>query len=102
VDRSIVFLASADSHLATVLPGSVVAFEADHLDEAAGTGWAVVVTGMAEVVRERPALARLDGLRRASWAGDDRPTYVQVEPGLVTGLRTASIEYSAHHTRVAR
>jgi nitroimidazol reductase NimA-like FMN-containing flavoprotein (pyridoxamine 5'-phosphate oxidase superfamily) len=84
---AVVFRTRADSRLARLLPGTVVAFEVDDLDRAARTGSSVVVTGIVERVAEAGALARLDALHLAPWAGDTRPVFLRIPPGLVTGRR---------------
>ncbi len=85
--QAVVFRTRADSRLARLLPGTVVAFEVDDLDRAARVGSSVVVTGIAERVLEPGALARLDALHLAPWAGDTRPVFLRIPPGLVTGRR---------------
>ena len=73
--------------LAARLDGQVVAFEIDDVDADTESGWSVVVTGTARVLRETTDLVRLDAVPVASWAGPDRHTAVCITPGQVTGRR---------------
>ena len=84
---SIVFRTSATSRTARLVPGCVVAFEVDDLDAVSRTGWSVVVTGVAQLVREPAQLARLDALFLVPWAPGDRRLYIRIRPGPVTGRR---------------
>lgn len=73
--------------LAARLDGQIVAFEIDEVDAATESGWSVVVTGTARVLREPADLVRLDAVPMASWAGPDHQTAVRITPGQVTGRR---------------
>jgi len=77
---------SADG-LAAQLDGQVVAFEVDDADTDSRTGWSVVVTGTARVLREPGELLRIDAVPVSSWAGPDRATAVLITPGQITGRR---------------
>ena len=85
--QSVVFRTKAESRLARLLPETVVAFEVDDLDRRARTGSSVVIIGIVERIEESSALARLDALRLAPWAGDTRPVFLRIRPGLITGRR---------------
>jgi nitroimidazol reductase NimA-like FMN-containing flavoprotein (pyridoxamine 5'-phosphate oxidase superfamily) len=65
-----------------------VAFEVDHIDEALGQGWSVLVRGMAHRVAHP---AELQNVRREAtispWAGGDRDVYVRIVPDTITGRR---------------
>ncbi|MDA8340609.1 MAG: pyridoxamine 5'-phosphate oxidase family protein [Actinomycetota bacterium] len=71
---------------ADVVVGSLVAFETDHVDEASGEAWAVLVRGLAteladdEVERWRPSLPR----PRVAHPGS---RFVRIRPDVVTGRR---------------
>ncbi|MFD0279385.1 pyridoxamine 5'-phosphate oxidase family protein [Kitasatospora sp. NPDC127111] len=67
------------------LDGTVVAFQADRLDQVTRTGWSVLVHGRAEVVREPEQIRRAlrSGLR--PWVGDPDPLFVALVPELVSG-----------------
>jgi nitroimidazol reductase NimA-like FMN-containing flavoprotein (pyridoxamine 5'-phosphate oxidase superfamily) len=77
---------SADG-LAARLDGQVVAFEIDDADTDSRTGWSVVVTGTARVLRDPSELLRLDARPVDSWAGPDRATTVLITPGQISGRR---------------
>ncbi|GAU69813.1 hypothetical protein SSP35_14_01470 [Streptomyces sp. NBRC 110611] len=84
-DHSVVLRTSTVSRMAHAVDGAVVAFQADSFDEAAHTGWSVIVTGRATLVtdpREREEL-RAVGLR--SWMAVPEEAFVRISPELVTG-----------------
>jgi len=68
--------------------GDRVAFEVDHLDEALGQGWSVLVRGPAHRVAHP---AELQHVQRDTalwpWPGGDRDVYVRIIPDRVTGRR---------------
>ena len=82
----IVLRTQADG-LAARLDGQVVAFEIDDVDAETETGWSVVVTGTARVLRDTTDLVRLDAVPAVSWAGPDHHTAVCITPGQVSGRR---------------
>jgi nitroimidazol reductase NimA-like FMN-containing flavoprotein (pyridoxamine 5'-phosphate oxidase superfamily) len=65
-----------------------VAFEVDHLDEALGQGWSVLVRGSAHRVAHP---AELHHVRRDTaiwpWPGGEHDVYVRIIPDRVTGRR---------------
>lgn len=69
-DDSVLLRTSSASELVRAIEGSVVAFEVDEVDAATHSGWSVVVTGSATVVRTPPSTlgwpvpARPPGCRR--------------------------------------
>ena len=64
-----------------------VSFEVDHLDEALGEGWSVLISGHAHTVTDPGELEQVRALGVEPWAGDGRETYVRVVPAVVTGRR---------------
>ena len=68
-----------------------VAFEVDHIDEALGQGWSVLVRGSAHRVAHP---AELQIVRHDAaiwpWPGDDRDVYVRLIPDVITGRRIES------------
>jgi nitroimidazol reductase NimA-like FMN-containing flavoprotein (pyridoxamine 5'-phosphate oxidase superfamily) len=86
---AVVFRTATGSRLARATEGAVVAFEVDRIDEDNQRGWSVVVTGVAEPVREASELLRLEELRLVNWAGGERSHYVRIVPAVVTGRRVA-------------
>ena len=89
VGRHIVLRTRADG-LAARLDGQVVAFEVDDVDAELETGWSVVATGSARVLREPGELARIDAVPLAAWAGADHATTVWITVGDLQGRRVGS------------
>ena len=69
------------------LDGQVVAFEVDEIDKAAGTGWSVVVTGTARMLRSPGDLMRQASVPLVPLAGPGHDTRVCIVPGEITGRR---------------
>ncbi|MGW7410834.1 pyridoxamine 5'-phosphate oxidase family protein [Streptomyces sp. NPDC054833] len=65
-----------------------MAYEADRLDPDTATGWSVIVTGAAELVRDP---ARLVVCRRAlaPWGVGETDHVIRISPDLVTGCLLA-------------
>lgn len=83
---AVVFETAAGTKLAAALNRPVV-FEVDHTTGAAsGSGWSVVVHGVAH--RTNPASLCFAGRRPRSWLSD-RPYTVRVHPSRITGRRLA-------------
>ena len=78
---------SADTRLGTAVRGGRVAFEVDGTDEAARTGWSVVVRGEVTEVTDPAELARLRKLRLSPWAPGAKSRYVRILPAKLTGRR---------------
>ena len=89
VGRHIVLRTRGDG-LAARLDGQVVAFEVDDVDMDLETGWSVVATGTARVLREPGELARLDAVPLAPWAGADHATTVCITVGDLQGRRVGA------------
>ncbi|HET9138215.1 pyridoxamine 5'-phosphate oxidase family protein [Actinophytocola sp.] len=68
--------------------GVVVAYEADEIDPAEHTGWSVIVTGLATLVRDPDEVARYTQLLRP-WVNGERNQVLRIRPELVTGYRLA-------------
>jgi len=66
--------------------GMVVAYEADAIDPDDHTGWCVVVTGMARLVREPEVVARYERLLRP-WVSGQMDHVIRIRPEIVTGYR---------------
>lgn len=75
----------------TVIDGHAdgpVAFEIDHVDEALGQGWSVLLRGQAHRVRQPAELQRLhDDAIVWPWAGGEREVYLRIIPERTTGRR---------------
>jgi uncharacterized protein len=87
--QDVVFRAKVGSKLASVEVGHYVTFEVDSYDAAEGTGWSVVVRGLAEVQPETEC-ARLDTLGMEAWGGPaSERAWVRIRPASITGRRMA-------------
>ncbi|MEV6979156.1 pyridoxamine 5'-phosphate oxidase family protein [Kitasatospora sp. NPDC093806] len=75
-DGGVLLSAAAGSELARAVDGAVIAFEADEVDGADGTGWCVTVLGRAE-------LRTVDGPDRP----DTGLVEIRIGPELVVGRR---------------
>ncbi|MGI9594627.1 MAG: pyridoxamine 5'-phosphate oxidase family protein [Acidimicrobiales bacterium] len=73
--------------LAAATLGSGVAFEVDQLDEAARTGWSVVVHGQATEIERLEELLDADDLEVGPWAAGTKNHYIRINPTAVTGRR---------------
>jgi uncharacterized protein len=86
--QDVVFRTAAGSKLSAVEVGHYVGFEADSYDETTGTGWSVVVNGLAEIVESEDEAARLDTLGLSSWGGAATGrVWVRIRPTSITGRR---------------
>jgi len=68
-----------------------IAFEIDHFDEAAHTGWSVLVQGDVHPMEsdEEQAMAAEAGVE--SWAAGDRNLFLRITPTKVTGHRVGKL-----------
>lgn len=83
----IVFRTSRLTTLALSIRHGRIGFEVDHIDEALGEGWSVLISGEAHVISDPPELQSAQGLGVTPWAGGDRDVYVRIVPREVTGRR---------------
>jgi transcriptional regulator with XRE-family HTH domain len=83
----IVFRTTSDDSLAEGVHGQPVSFDVDHLDDALGEGWSVLLSGTASIITDPAALDHAKALGIEPWAGGDRHTYVRVAVTQVTGRR---------------
>jgi nitroimidazol reductase NimA-like FMN-containing flavoprotein (pyridoxamine 5'-phosphate oxidase superfamily) len=89
--QDVVFRTGTGSKLSALEVGHYVGFEADSYDPATGTGWSVVVNGLAEIVDSGTEAARLDTLGLPSWGGGEAGrTWVRIRPTSITGRSIAS------------
>ncbi|MFD1663011.1 pyridoxamine 5'-phosphate oxidase family protein [Streptomyces caeni] len=84
-DSSVLLCTSPAAELVRAIDGAVVAFEADEFDAATQSGWSVVVTGRAAVVRDPAEHERLlrDGPR--SWMPMRNGVFVRIESEMISG-----------------
>ena len=91
LDRhTVVFRTEEGTKLHAASRGSKVCFEADRTDEAARTGWSVIVRGEITEVTDPAELARLRGLPLRPWAPGARDHYARILPAVLTGRRITS------------
>jgi nitroimidazol reductase NimA-like FMN-containing flavoprotein (pyridoxamine 5'-phosphate oxidase superfamily) len=83
----VVFRTDEGTKLDAAARGSRIAFEIDGTDEAARTGWSVLIRGEATEVTDPAELARLRKLRVSPWAPGAKTHYVRILPAKLTGRR---------------
>lgn len=66
--------------------GAVVCYEADDIDPVRHTGWSVIVTGTARLVRDPAAVRRYEPVLKP-WTDGPRDCFIAITPQLITGLR---------------
>ena len=89
LDRhTVVFRTEEGTKLHAASGGGKVCFEADGTDEAARTGWSVIVRGEITEVTDPAELARVRELR--PWAPGARNHYARILPAVLTGRRITS------------
>jgi nitroimidazol reductase NimA-like FMN-containing flavoprotein (pyridoxamine 5'-phosphate oxidase superfamily) len=76
---AIITRASADD-------GTVVAYEADEIDPVRHTGWSVIATGMAKLIRESAAITRYQQLLEP-WAAGQMDYVISIKPQIITCVR---------------
>ena len=81
LDNRVVFRTAVGTKLDAATCDAVVAFEVDHIDPTAQTGWSVMVTGIA---RET---AMLDGPDTPDWAPPGDCRLVEISTDMVSGRR---------------
>lgn len=86
----VVFRTDGGAKLDAAVRGSRVAFEIDGTDEAARTGWSVVIRGEAVEVTDPAELARLRQLPLQPWAPGAKTHYVRILPAVLTGRRISA------------
>ena len=95
----VVFRTDEGTKLAAAARGGRVAFEVDGADEAAHTGWSVVVRGEATEVTDPEELARLRKLRLSPWVPGAKTRYVRILPAKLTGRRISAAGGPSHQDR---
>jgi len=85
VDGKIAFRTAGDSMLHTLGDGVRVAFEADHVDPVAESGWSVLVRGNLWEVDDAELLGRLAGAESHPWAPGPIDRWMIIVPSVVSG-----------------
>jgi hypothetical protein len=83
--------APAVSTAADIAGGTVVAYQADSIDQETFTGWSVVVTGLAQLVIEAHELARYQEMLRP-WVFAETDYMIRIKPELISGVRLRGAE----------
>jgi uncharacterized protein len=84
-----VFRTAHGSKLSAAEGQNLAAFEADHYDEQARTGWSVLVIGRAEMVYDEAEVQRLNGRGLHPWVtAVERPFWIRIRATSVSGRRT--------------
>jgi transcriptional regulator with XRE-family HTH domain len=83
----VVFRTASGGSVSAGLHERRVSFDVDHIDDALGEGWSVLVTGQAHIITDPAGLARAEALHIEPWVGDDRPVYVLLTASQITGRR---------------
>jgi nitroimidazol reductase NimA-like FMN-containing flavoprotein (pyridoxamine 5'-phosphate oxidase superfamily) len=66
--------------------GAVVCYEADDLDAVRHTGWSVIATGLARLVREPAAIERYEQLLEP-WITGQMDHVIAIAPQFISGIR---------------
>ncbi len=82
---AVLFRAQAGSALDRLGAGRVVAFEADHIDPIAESGWSVLVRGTATHLRDAERLAALAETAVHPWAPGRRDRWIEIHAQQLTG-----------------
>lgn len=84
-EQRVIFRTADGTSLAAAGTGSAVAFEADHTDRVAESGWSVLVKGRLWDVTDRPETANWHELAVRPWVPAPRNRWMMIEPTSVTG-----------------
>ncbi len=87
LDGDVVLRAAPSAALMESLGQGQVSFEVDHIDEALGEGWSVLITGAGHVITDPAERQMAQALGVSPWAGGDRDVYVRIVANDVTGRR---------------
>jgi nitroimidazol reductase NimA-like FMN-containing flavoprotein (pyridoxamine 5'-phosphate oxidase superfamily) len=90
--QDVVFRTSRTAGAAAGAQLPQVSFDVDHIDDALGEGWSVLVSGDARLVTDPAGLEQVAALGISPWAGGERDTYVRLTPSEITGRRIRAID----------
>jgi nitroimidazol reductase NimA-like FMN-containing flavoprotein (pyridoxamine 5'-phosphate oxidase superfamily) len=91
VGGDIIIRTDSGGKLAAATRGSVVAFEADHVDTTAHAGWSVTIVGYSRAVADAEEIHRLEQVDLAPWAPGKRDHFIRISPSIVTGRRVGAL-----------
>lgn len=97
-DESIVIRTDSSGKLWSAIRRTVVAFEADKVDEATQCGWSVTAVGRAEEVTGAAEIAQLRTVSLHPWAPGERDHFIRIRPEIVTGRRIRSVKRDIQNT----
>jgi nitroimidazol reductase NimA-like FMN-containing flavoprotein (pyridoxamine 5'-phosphate oxidase superfamily) len=83
----IIIRTEAGTKLAAATLMTAVAFEIDHVDEQARTGWSVVVKGHGREPSTLDEILALDELPLDPWVDASKSRWLAITPAVVTGRR---------------
>lgn len=84
-DGDVLFRTAAGSPLDRWVDGHVVAFEVDHTDPVAETGWSVLVRGRGSRLDDPARVAALDDTEVHPWAPRSNEQWMAIRPETITG-----------------
>ncbi len=91
VDAAVVVRTAADSILAAMWDGDVVAFEVDQVDHTTHQGWSVLIRARVEWLVDADQIAHVDSVwQPRPWASGDRPLYLRLAWTSIEGRRIGS------------
>jgi nitroimidazol reductase NimA-like FMN-containing flavoprotein (pyridoxamine 5'-phosphate oxidase superfamily) len=87
--QSVVFRTAAGSKFYALLDEAEAVFEVDGIDEAAHTGWSVLMQGIAEEITQPAEIRRLEALGLETWAPGQRSHWMHIRAWTISGRRIA-------------
>ena len=87
VEGSVVVRTGRGTKLDAATRNTVVAFEVDELDPREGTGWSVLVTGVAHELTAPEEVAVADASPPARWAPGPEGRYIAISVDMISGRR---------------
>jgi nitroimidazol reductase NimA-like FMN-containing flavoprotein (pyridoxamine 5'-phosphate oxidase superfamily) len=85
--QSIIFRSDHGSKLFGLATSGRAAFEVDGIDPVRQTGWSVIVVGVAQEIRDRFELRRLERAGLEPWASGPKSHWLRIRTQLVSGRR---------------
>jgi hypothetical protein len=85
--QSVVFRTARGSKFHALLHAAKASFEIDGIDEAARTGWSVVIQGVTAEVTVPNDIGRFDRLGLQPWAPGPKPHWVHIRASTLSGRR---------------